>query len=495
MLISEASQGTIRVPSTARVSVSKTVGQHFGLLRGGAERGVEGPDDTCDRHVQDPAAGRPFGGCSACRRLRLSDLGVVDVGSDASKLEAPDVGARDPVIHVVEERHEDRGIEEHVLELPVEVLPRGRAGLGAGLLQDPVGLRRGEVAAKTAVAGVKERECEVVGVVVVGDPAAEQEVDVSFWCQDSRNSGMVFVTASTSTPSSAQIRKSGPSAPHTGSAGSDERKLAVARAVVAPADRIISIAFSSRKVRLPPSWIVPEDPRRQQACGRQGEPAERSPDEILSAHGARECAPENGVRSGGASGVEQDEVGVLLGGLDETGAESGLSQNGFEVLREKVSRQIELSGPEAFRDLRRRERKPKLDPVEPRWLPPVAGIALENDPIGHLEDSLERARCQTSSASRPPPCQQRRCLFSGRSGGTGRWGAGREAGSRSRRAEGAAIPETRVGLSFQVLRDPEDRDEGRGHRLRDSRIERSSEALTAEAVRGAPFEKTTPGRR
>ena len=58
-----------------------------------------------------------------------------------------------------------------------ERLTGRQAGLGAGILEEAVGLRRGEVAPEQARARVEQRVGDVVGVVVVGVPPPYQEVE------------------------------------------------------------------------------------------------------------------------------------------------------------------------------------------------------------------------------------------------------------------------------------------------------------------------------
>ena len=123
-----------------------------------------------------------------------------------------------------------------------------------------------------------------------------------------------------------------------------------------------------RDVGLPASRVVAEDPRREEAGGRKGEPAERSPDDVLRAGGARESGPEGGVRAGRRVGVEEREVGVLLRRLDQAGAEARLAQDGFEVLREQVAREVELARAEALGDRGGRQVRLELDAIEARRL-------------------------------------------------------------------------------------------------------------------------------
>ena len=73
-------------------------------------------------------------------------------------------------------------------------------------------------------------------------------------------------------------------------------------------------------MRLAASGVVAEDPGRKQPRRGQRETAERAPDEVLGPHGMAECLPQQRVRAGRAPGVEQGEIAVLLGCLDEARA-------------------------------------------------------------------------------------------------------------------------------------------------------------------------------
>ena len=150
-------------------------------------------------------------------------------------------------------------------------------------------------------------------------------------------------------------------------------------------------------------------------------------------------------------------------------------------------------GAQALRDRRRRERRPELDRVEARAAPSrsagcargrrarACGRATRKGPVPSGARSRRPAR---RDDGRPRVGQERR----------ERSEAGPRGGSRSRAPRRAAIPATLAGLPVEELRDAPDRDEGGRHLVRESRIERSSDALTAAAVSGAPSEKTTPGR-
>ncbi len=152
-------------------------GRHLAVLEGLAAGGIEAPDDAGDGHVEDPAA-RPAGVRAVRFPLGFPELGVVDVRGRCCGAARPRTpGARDPVVHVVEERNEDRRVEKGVFEFPVERLAGGRPRFGAGFLEDAVGLGRREVGARRSGSRVEEGEREVVRIVVVGDPAAEHDVD------------------------------------------------------------------------------------------------------------------------------------------------------------------------------------------------------------------------------------------------------------------------------------------------------------------------------
>ena len=231
-----------------------------------------------------------------------------------------------------------------------------------------------------------------------------------------------------------------------------------------PEDRIISTAFSRGR------WAGAFRGRGRgfragagpSPAGRSGRALPQTKSCVRTALGG--AAGEGGIARRGAGRVEQDEVGVLLGRLDEARAEAGLAEDGFEVLREQVSREVELPGPEALRDRGRREREPKLDPVETRRLLPVAGIALEDDADGRLP-AIRKGPVPSGRPDLPASSGRRLRRCPSRSGQESREDreSGREAGSRSRGPPGGFDPGDVVGLSLQVLRDPEDRDEGRGH--------------------------------
>ena len=285
------------------------------VFRRDGECGIEVPDDARDWHVENSSARLPLGRISCCRRLRLSELRVVHVGSGAAKLQTPDSRAPDPVIHVVEERHQDRGVEQRVLELSVEGLPRGRTGLAASFLEDQVGLGRGEIASRRTAAGVEEGESEIVRIVVVGDPAAEHDIDV-----------LVRVP---------RLEELGHGRRHDvdlhTQIGPDPEEGLRQRGVLVQQDRVHGDPdldgqrksggpdhldrFFAREVRLPPSGVVSENPGRDHTRRGQGEPPERPPDEVLGSDGACEREPQSGARSGGGPGVEDGEIGVLLGSL------------------------------------------------------------------------------------------------------------------------------------------------------------------------------------
>ena len=151
------------------------VREGLGLLVRRAERRVEALDRARDRHGDRPA--HPPAGRERRAGRDLPDCRVVDERRRAPERDAADVRARDPVVHVVEERDDDGLVEEELLEPAVERLARGAPRLPARLLQDPVGLGRGEPAAQEAGPRVEEPEREVVGVVVVGVPPRHHDVE------------------------------------------------------------------------------------------------------------------------------------------------------------------------------------------------------------------------------------------------------------------------------------------------------------------------------
>ena len=404
-------------------------GRHLAVLQGLAARRIDAPDDARDRHVEDSSARRPLGRPIRLR-LGLSELGVVDVGRGAPKLEAPDPGAGDPVVHVVEERHEDRGVEQGVLELPVERLAGGRPRLGPRLLEEAVGLRRGEVGARRPVSGVEEREREVVGIVVVGDPAAEHDVDALVGVPRLEELGHRLrrdLDLDAEVPPDAEegLRQRGVlvEQDRVDADAQPDRERAVRR------ERIISTAFSRGKVRLPAPGVVAEDPGRDQARGGQGEAPERSPDEVLRPNGAGERGPESHVRSRGAAGVEEGEVRVLLGRLDEAGAKARLAEDRLEILGQEVARDVEL----ARRAGRPRSRRPRARP---------GTRSGPRAPAPSRSGGCARGRRARACAARPGTVPfrtavhrstraPRRWPFADRSGGTGRSAADPRGGSRS----------------------------------------------------------------
>ena len=204
------------------------------------------------------------------------------------ELEAADPGARDPVVHVVEERDHDAGFQQRVLELSIERFAGGRPRFGARLVEEAIGLGRGVVRAHAAGLGVKEVVREVVGVVVVRDPAPEEQVDLR-----------VVVPGS-------EVRRHG--LRHDLDLDADLRPEAQERlgqrGVLVLEDRVDAGAkphgkrqaggahhldgLFLREVRLAAPRVVAEDAGRDQARGRKGEPPERSPDEVLGVGDARQ---------------------------------------------------------------------------------------------------------------------------------------------------------------------------------------------------------------
>ena len=212
-----------------------------------------------------------------------------------------------------------------MLELPVE----GLAGAGPALARAPPrgsgrSRARRSSARRRPLSGVEEREREVVRVVVVGDPAAEQEVDPGVRrARTSRNSGIVFVATSTSTPSSAQIRKSAcVSAPYWSC------RIGWTRRAQPDGQRQARRSGSSRRpfraarcgCRRP--GVVAEDPGRDEARWRAARSARalprRSP---ASARRRRARAAARRSSPAALARVEEGEVGVLLRRLDEARAE------------------------------------------------------------------------------------------------------------------------------------------------------------------------------
>ena len=213
---------------------------------------------------------------------------------------------------------------------------------------------------------------------------------------------------------------------------------------------------------------MPEDPGRDQARGGQGEAAERAPDEVLRANGAGERRPQGSVRSGRAPRVEDGEVGVLLGRLDETRPKTGLAQDRLEVLREKVAHDVERAVAEPLRDRRGRQRRPELDPVDARRLLRVARVALENDPLRRVEGDPEGTGAQTAA---PPSPGAGAATMAVRRIGQER-GEDRERVRQPNHdlplGRRAAMPSTLRRLPVEVLRDAADRDESRGHLVRET---------------------------
>ena len=98
------------------------------------------------------------------------------------------------------------------------------------------------------------------------------------------------------------------------------------------------------RMDLPPSRVVPENAGRDQARGRQGEAAQRAPHEVLRPHGVGHGLAQRGVAPRAVRGVEEREVGVLLGRFDQARPELLLAQDRLEVFREQVARQLQRPG-------------------------------------------------------------------------------------------------------------------------------------------------------
>ena len=114
--------GSLDRPGQRLVHARKGVG----LLDGDDQRTGRG----CARRPGSARAGRRRRSRARSRPLGaglrgLAELRVVDVGRRRVELDAADGGARDPVVHVVEERHEDPGFEQRCARTS-DRAPRGR---------------------------------------------------------------------------------------------------------------------------------------------------------------------------------------------------------------------------------------------------------------------------------------------------------------------------------------------------------------------------------
>ncbi len=230
---------------------------------------------------------------------------------------------------------------------------------------------------------MKKSEGEVVRVVVVGDPAADPEVHTGAALPGVEILGHRFRRGRDLDPHlrpdleerlrqrAVLIQEGGM---HRGLQTHRKRQPAGANRL----DRLLPLG-----VRLAAARVVAEDSGRQKSRRGEREAPERAPDEVLRPHDVGHGVSQRGIARRGAGGVEEDEVRVLLGRLDEARPELRLAQDRFEVAREEVAGKIELSGLEARGDRRGRERRAKLDRdrIEPgRGVLPVPRVALEDDP-------------------------------------------------------------------------------------------------------------------
>ena len=198
----------------------------------------------------------------------------------------------------------------------------------------------------------------------------------------------------------------------------------------------------AREVALPPPRVVSEDARRNQAGRRQREAAERAPDEVLGADDAGERASEGRIRAAGARRVEDDEVGVLLGRLDEAGRGSGAragAPRGPGAGGRGPGRVARTGSPRRSR--RPAGRRGTRSRSSRAGVPSsAAGCARGRRGPGVCSTIRNGPGADRGRRSRAAPTARSRWPSSRRSGATGRSGAGREAGSRSRRSERAVIP-------------------------------------------------------
>ena len=95
-------------------------------------------------------------------------------------------------------------------------------------------------------------------------------------------------------------------------------------------------------------WVVPEQPRRNQAGSRLRKAAEGSPNEIVRPHNSGECTPNQQVLShGSCARVKHDEISVFAWSLDQSAAEAWLPQQLFQMLRRQVAGQVKVARQQA----------------------------------------------------------------------------------------------------------------------------------------------------
>ena len=239
---------------------------------------------------------------------------------------------------------------------------------------------------------MKERESEVVRVIVVRVPAADLEVDrfrrlpgIEVFshrrCLD-RNFHAELV------PCLEEHRREG--AVSVLEDGMD-RGLEADGQRQARRPQSLDGPFAA-PVRAAAAGIVAEDPRREKPCRRQSEAPDGSPDQLLRLHDSGQGAAQVRMGPRRARAIEDGEVRVLDGDLGEPAAKAGIAQDVIHVLRQKVLGQLDLPGLQARRDGLGGESGVELDAVQvDDRAPPVARVSLEKHAIRPLKGHAKRA--------------------------------------------------------------------------------------------------------
>ena len=312
------------------------------------------------------------------RLARQRQLGIRHIRVSGAQLDPAQTAAGQTVIDIVKKRQDSGFFGQQIFEPAVQLGPTGRLPQAPRFFEQLIGHLRRKKGLKDARPRMQDVVREVVRVVVIRIPAAEQHVDIRGVAVTSEESRHIAVDDFAGDAQTLPGRFDGV---EQGAVFAEENRVDQEAQGQKPKRPRRVPAFARLPAARSPFRIVAEHARRDQRGGRLCKTPQGAPHQIEIVEGRGQGSPQGGIAGIRAGGTEQREVDVFAGAFDQTRAETRLKQQGFEIGRQQVAAEIDTAPPQTHGDLFRRHTGLELDGVEPgRGSAPIGRHPLQPHP-------------------------------------------------------------------------------------------------------------------
>ena len=336
-----------------------------------------------NRRVDFAAIKRVVGGRFFVRG-RPADLRITDVGRRVAQGQAAPFGLRQAVVDFVKKGEAGAFFRHQILETLVKRGAGRRTGLAARLFEQAVGLGGGEKMAQQARAAVEKVVGEVVGIVVGGGPAADDEVDLfgRFGVFPHLEEGADGVDHHFDfdlerRPLLAQgLQEGGKTVAEKGMDGGFEPDRQAEAGGFDQGGGLFEVELTAAA-----AGVVAEQAGRHHAGGGYGKTSEGAPHEVGWPQDAEQGAAQGGNPAEGAVLAEKGPVDILFGGFHQRGMPTRFAHEVVEIVGGKIVGHGHFAVAEGAGDVGGVGVEPELELVDIGGMAAPEGVAFEDEPV------------------------------------------------------------------------------------------------------------------